>query len=220
MRIPSETHNGSMPSRLLPLFPLQVVVFPRTHLPLHIFEDRYKEMIGEAIRKKTEFGVVLAKDEGIVNVGCTVAVEQVLKEYPDGRLDILTRGRRRFEILFLNEEKTYLQGEVEYFDDEDVEAPGSSMQEAALEQYRSLVDLGEQTPYREANLEDPQLSFQIAQGIQDLDFLHLLLRTRSEVERLKEVTDFLSRYIPRQRRIAKIRTIAPTNGYGGAQPES
>jgi Lon protease-like protein len=64
-----------MPSRLIPLFPLQVVVFPRTPLPLHIFEERYKEMIGEAIRDESEFGVVLAKNEGIVNAGCTVVVE-------------------------------------------------------------------------------------------------------------------------------------------------
>ena len=72
-----------MPSRLIPLFPLQVVVFPRTQLPLHIFEERYKEMVGAAIRDNSEFGVVLAKDNGIVNAGCTVMVEKVLENYPD-----------------------------------------------------------------------------------------------------------------------------------------
>ena len=55
----SKRHNGNMQANLLPLFPLQVVVFPRTQLPLHIFEERYKEMVGEAIREKSEFGVVL-----------------------------------------------------------------------------------------------------------------------------------------------------------------
>ena len=108
-----------MPSRLLPLFPLQVVVFPRTQLPLHIFEERYKVMIGEAIAKNTEFGIVLAKDDGIVNAGCTVVVDKVLKTYPDGRMDIVARGRRRFEIVMLNQEKDYLQGEVEFFDDDE-----------------------------------------------------------------------------------------------------
>lgn len=58
-----------MQSALLPLFPLRVVVFPRTPLPLHIFEDRYKEMVGEAISGQTEFGIVLAKEDGIVNAG-------------------------------------------------------------------------------------------------------------------------------------------------------
>ncbi len=74
-----------MPSRLIPLFPLQVVVFPRTRLPLHIFEERYKEMVGDAIRDQSEFGVVLAKEDGIVNAGCTVTVEKVMEMYSDGR---------------------------------------------------------------------------------------------------------------------------------------
>src|SRR5271165_5275733 len=91
-------HNGTMPSRLIPLFPLRVVVFPRTSLPLHIFEERYKEMVSDAIRDNSEFGVVLATDEGIVNAGCTVSVEKVLHMHPDGRMDIVTSGRRRFEI--------------------------------------------------------------------------------------------------------------------------
>src|SRR5213082_477318 len=101
-----------MQAKLLPLFPLQVVVVPRTHLPLHIFEERYKEMVGDAIRDASEFGIVLAKENGILNAGCTVMVEKVLEMYPDGRMDILTRGQRRFEIVSLNEEKDYLQAEV------------------------------------------------------------------------------------------------------------
>jgi Lon protease-like protein len=208
-----------MSSGLLPLFPLQVVVFPRTRLPLHIFEERYKEMVGAAIRDNSEFGIVLAKEEGIVNVGCTVTVEQVLKQYEDGRMDILTSGRRRFEIVFLNEEESYLRGEVQYFDDEDAEPAPPTMQEAALSQYRTLVEIGGTPPYGEANLQDPQLSFQIAQGIPDLDFLHLLLRTRSEANRLKEVTDFLTQFVPRQRRVSKVKAVAPLNGFGGSHPE-
>src|SRR5512147_621762 len=98
-----------MQGELLPLFPLQVVVFPRTSLPLHIFEDRYKEMIGEAIRENSEFGIVLAREDGIVNAGCTVVVDKVVKSYPDGRMDVLTSGRRRFEVLSLDEEKEYLR---------------------------------------------------------------------------------------------------------------
>ena len=84
-----------MPSRTIPLFPLHVVVFPRMPLPLHIFEERYKEMTGAAIRDNSEFGIVLAKAHGIVNAGCTVTVEKVLQMYADGRMDILTRGQRR-----------------------------------------------------------------------------------------------------------------------------
>src|SRR5258707_6370811 len=75
-------------------------------------------MVGEAIRDASEFGVVLAKDDGILNAGCTVIVDKVLKSHPDGRMDILTRGIRRFEIVMIDQEKSYLREEMAYFDDE------------------------------------------------------------------------------------------------------
>ncbi len=206
-----------MSTRLLPLFPLHVVVFPRTRLPLHIFEERYKEMVGAAIRRNSEFGIVLAKEDGIVNAGCTVVVEKVLENYPDGKMDILTCGRRRFEVVMLNEEKSYLRGEVQFFDDDDVaEPPPIEAQHAALTQYKSLLESGVlKPPMPEPNLDDPQLSFQLAQGLPDLDFLSTLLRTRSEERRLRELSEFLAQYVPRQRHIAHVRQVAPLNGHGG-----
>ncbi|MCL4402714.1 MAG: LON peptidase substrate-binding domain-containing protein [Acidobacteria bacterium] len=203
-----------MPGRLLPLFPLQVVVFPRTRLPLHIFEDRYKTMVGNAIREETEFGVVLAKEGGIVNAGCTVKVERVLKTYQDGRMDILTSGRRRFEILVLNEDEDYLQGEVEYFDDEDPAPASAELQQKTLTQYQELVELGAVRPESAPDLDDPQLSFQLAQSVSDLDFLSLLLRNRSEAARLKELNDYFSRYVPRQKQALRMKALAPLNGFG------
>jgi Lon protease-like protein len=206
-----------MSARLLPLFPLQVVVFPRTRLPLHIFEDRYKEMVGNALRDNSEFGIVLAKEEGIGNVGCTVVVEKVLKSYTDSKLDILTCGRRRFEVVMLDEERDYLRGEVQFFDDDDDSEPTPlEVQHAALTQYKSLLESGVlRPPSLEPNLGDPQLSFQLAQGLPDLDFLNALLRTRSEAQRLRELSEFLSQYVPRQRHIARVRKVAPQNGFGG-----
>jgi Lon protease-like protein len=204
-----------MSSQLLPLFPLQVVVFPRTQLPLHIFEERYKEMVADAMRDNTEFGIVLAKEDGIVNAGCTVIVEQKLKEYPDGRMDILTSGRRRFEVVSLNEEKEYLRGEVEFFDDDEPGPAPLEIQHRALAQYKGLLEIGGPQSYSAPDLHDPQLSFQLAQSIQDLDFLSLLLRNRSEVKRLKELNEFLSEYIPKQRQIVRIKQLAPLNGFGG-----
>lgn len=203
-----------MQEKLLPLFPLQLVVFPRTQLPLHIFEERYKEMIGEAIRSNSEFGVVLAKEDGIVNAGCTAVVEKILKTYPDGRMDILTTGRRRFEIVLLDQEKPYLRGEVEFFDDDEPGPAPDEIQQKALKQYRGLLEVGESPAFAEPNLKDPQLSFQLAQTIQDVDFLHVLLRNRSEVERLKELAQFLSQYIPKQRQTVRMKHLAPLNGSG------
>jgi Lon protease-like protein len=201
--------------RLIPLFPLNVVVFPRTRLPLHIFEDRYKEMVGNALRDESEFGIVLAKDDGIVNAGCTVAVERVLEMYPDGRLDILTAGRRRFEIAGLNEEKEYLQGEVNFFDDEDFAPTPEEVRAEALAQYKALDALPNTRDHLEPDLADPQLSFQLAQAVADLDFLSGLLRQRSETSRLKTLAAFLADYVPKQRAIQRMKGLAPTNGFGG-----
>jgi len=203
-----------MPSRLIPLFPLNVVVFPRTQLPLHIFEDRYKEMVGEAIRDNSEFGIVLAKDDGIVNAGCTVAVEKVLQMYPDGRMDILAQGKRRFEIESLNEEKTFLQGEVTFFDDEEFAPVPADLRQLALDNYQQLSSLSNAREHSSPDLTDPQLSFQIAQAVPDLDFLNGLLRQRSENGRLKQFNTFLADYIPKQRTIERMRHLAPTNGFG------
>jgi Lon protease-like protein len=201
-------------AKLLPLFPLQLVVFPRTQLPLHIFEERYKEMVGEAIAKASEFGIVLSKDEGIVNAGCTVIVDKVVTRYPDGRMDIITRGSRRFEIIYLNQEKPFLQGEVEFFDDEEPGPAPVALREEAISQYRGLVELGELSGYSDPVLTDPQLSFQLAQAVQDLDFQNVILRNRSEVDRLKQLTEFLSRYVPRAKQTNKMKQLAPMNGFG------
>lgn len=199
---------------LLPLFPLQIVVFPRTSVPLHIFEPRYKEMIGEAVRDGSEFGIVLAREQGIVNTGCTVLVEKVLKRYEDGRMDILTRGQRRFEVLFLDQEQEYLRAEVNFFDDTDETATPPALQTEVLTLYKELVELagpGNADP----NLEDPQLSFQLAQSLTDLDFLVVLLGTRSEETRLRELQQYLTRHLPRLRQTMRMRTVAPNNGFGG-----
>jgi Lon protease-like protein len=204
-----------MQPNLLPLFPLRVVVFPRTPLPLHIFEERYKEMVGEAIREKSEFGIVLAKDDGIVNAGCTVVVKEVLKTYPDGRMDILTRGVRRFEILGLNEDKAYLRGEVQFFDDDDSGPAPSELREKALAQYRHLQEAGELQAV-EPEAADEQLSFQLAQVLEDLDFLNVLLRNRSESQRLEQLTDYLARQVPKLRAAGRMRKLASLNGHGAA----
>lgn len=202
-------------ARLIPLFPLQVVIFPRTSLPLHIFEERYKEMVGEAIRDRSEFGIVLARERGIVNAGCTVVVDKVLNMHPDGRMDIVTRGQRRFEITSLDQDKDYLRAEVEFFEDEDSEPAAETVREQVLRHYETLAGMGVSPQYGEPDLGDPQLSFQLAQALPDLDFLSILLRNRSEAARMKELADYLTDYIPRRRTIERVRELAPTNGHGG-----
>ena len=102
----------------IPLFPLDVVLFPGTALPLHIFEGRYKEMIGECLAQKSAFGVVRAQREGLAVIGCTARIVRVLETYDDGRLDLLCQGSDRFEIENLDNSRSFLQAEVDFFGDE------------------------------------------------------------------------------------------------------
>jgi Lon protease-like protein len=192
---------------LLPLFPLQVVLLPGAELALHIFEDRYKEMIGEAIRDRIEFGVILANEKGIVNTGCTALIDKVLREYPDGRMDILARGRRRFEIVMINDERSFLRGTVEFFDDEE-EAPATAeIRQRAIDGFKEMSS-------ETIDFEQPQLSFRLAQPVSDLGFRQTLLVTRSEAERLRQLADFFPVHNLRLKRIQHVKDVAPRNGHG------
>jgi Lon protease-like protein len=207
-----------MKQQMLPLFPLSVVLFPRTPLPLHIFEDRYKQMIADVLEDRSEFGVVLAGEKGICNSGCTAAVDKVLEQYPDGRMDLLTIGRRRFEILNLDDEKPYLRGEVSFFDDEEFDEPAAETRERVIGLYKDMREVAEAGEAINAELDDPQLSFQLAQPISDLNFRQLLLATRSEAARMKQLAEFLPAFISKQRQVQHARTVAPRNGHAKWPP--
>ncbi|HWF08188.1 MAG TPA: LON peptidase substrate-binding domain-containing protein [Bryobacteraceae bacterium] len=205
-------------AKLLPLFPLQLVVFPGGIVPLHIFEERYKEMVGEAEAAGTEFGIVLAKDGGIVNTGCTVKVETVLKRYPDGRFDVLTRGQRRFVVTSLDQEKDYLRGEVEYYGDDEPESAPHELRHRAVAAFtkmsEALAPLAEEANEQAPDPEHPFLSFQLAAAVDDLDFRNLLQRSRSEADRLRAFVDFAGEYAERKQYAAKMKRTAPQNGFG------
>ncbi len=208
--------NITMPSRPIPLFPLRAVAFPGTALPLHIFEERYKEMIGGAIRDNSEFGIVLEGEGGIAEAGCAVKVEKILRMYPDGRMDILARGLRRFEVLEVNDDEPCLEAKVAYFDDEDDAAPPAALTLQVLEQCKELLSIEGSQGRGEPDLTGPCLSFQIAQYVPDPEFQATLLRSRSENARLKQLSEFLASFIPRRRAIERMKELAPTNGHGAA----
>ncbi len=102
----------------IPIFPLGVVLMPHELLPLHIFEERYKQMIAESLSGNKQFGVVYLEKKHMHKIGCTAHIEKVIKRYEDGRLDILIIGQNRFKILDISEEKPYLESNIEVFDDE------------------------------------------------------------------------------------------------------
>ncbi len=209
-----------MHAEVLPLFPLPLVLFPRTPLPLHIFEERYKKMIGNAITLQNEFGVVLAKDAGISKGGCSAAVESVQNRYPDGRLDIVSRGRRRFEILELVEGEEYLQGKVRYFDDSD-DSPGrGELARQVAASFRAVCRDTKQTLDFEPDWDDPQLSFQLAQIMSDSDMRQQLLMMRSEQQRLERLASYLPHHVNRFRHAEAVRERAPLNGHSKHIPVS
>lgn len=197
-----------MADSLLPIFPLGLVLFPGARVPLHIFEPRYKEMIGEAIQFDGEFGIVLAVERGIVNVGCAARVAEVVARHEDGRLDIIAEGQRRFEIRAIDQERSYLRGEVDFFDDDEPEAP-AALRQRALEAWRRAF------PNALPPDEDGgALSFGLARPIEDLEARQQLLQMRSEAERLTRLIETLPG-VARQREIVeRMRMLAPRNGHG------
>jgi Lon protease-like protein len=195
------------------LFPLSVVLLPATPLPLHIFEDRYKDLMGEVIPNRGEFGIVLAKEDGIVNVGCTAIVDRVFRRYPDGRIDLLAIGQRRFQVVSLDEEKPYLRAEVEYFNDDEARDVPANLRVKAIAAYERLRQIEKPDVIIEPTLDGPQLSFQLAQFIADLHMRQTLLTLRSEVERLEYLVGILPEYTVQRERVTLAKRVAPLNGH-------
>ena len=195
------------------MFPLEVVLFPRTFLPLHIFEPRYKEMIGDCLRESTKFGVVLAQGNGVLHTGCAASIEKVVHIYEDGRMDILTKGRLRFEIQALHNDRSYFQADVSYFDDDDAAPADPGVIRDATElhsELASILNSDREMP----DLNDPLLSFQLAQISPDLHFRQILLQMRSESERMDRVLEHLRSLIERQKAKNFLHRVSRTNGHG------
>jgi Lon protease-like protein len=196
---------------LLPLFPLDVVLFPGAPLPLHIFEPRYKEMIGECLEQNRIFGLVRAREDSLAEVGCTAAIVNVLRKFDDGRFDINTEGRQRFEIVQLNQERSFLRGEVIFFDDEPG-TPKPAELETLVKLHGQLFEILGQEP--QLNAGQPLLSFQVAQDLPvDLDFKQSLLEMKSEAERVATLIEYYQETIPKVERTLRGRVKAAGNGH-------
>jgi Lon protease-like protein len=204
--------TGDFLDALIPLFPLDVVLFPGAPLPLHIFEPRYKEMISECLVQQRTFGVVRALDQGLAEIGCTAEVITVVKEYPDGRLDLITEGRERFELLRVNQERSFLQAEVLMIDDEPGTTPRADTARAVQLHSELLAIAGATQDISAAD--SSVLSFHLASSVPlDLDFKQKLLSLRSEPERLTLLISFFETIIPNLRRAAGAREKAGGNGH-------
>jgi Lon protease-like protein len=197
---------------LLPLFPLELVLLPGTPLPLHIFEPRYKEMIRECISAEAPFGVVRAFEEGIAEVGCTAEIITVTKEYPDGRMDLICEGRKRFEVIEVNRDRSFLQAEVLIVPD-DPEAAVQEERVKAVQLHLEILSMAGAVQDLSA-ADQNQLSFYLAGSLPlDLDFKQKLLAMRSEAQRIQAVAAYLETILPQLKRAARARQTAGGNGH-------
>jgi Lon protease-like protein len=206
-----------MKPKRIPLFPLEVVLFPGIPLPLHIFEPRYKLMIRRCVDEKLEFGVVLAREGGIARTGCTAAITQVLRTYPDGKMDITTEGRAVYQVLDVIEEKPYYEADVEYLEDDlEIGVRSVDNRKKLLELYnRCHTLLFNRAPAQLELRPGILLSFQIASELPfDLDFRQDLLESRSESGRQDHLRERLAEWAPQLEHHKRVKQKASGNGHG------
>ncbi|HYN90339.1 MAG TPA: LON peptidase substrate-binding domain-containing protein [Thermoleophilaceae bacterium] len=128
----------AQPIERFPLFPLGLVLLPGELVPLHIFEDRYKLMIGECLDEEREFGIIWLSDDGLKEVGCSARITRVLERFDDGRLNILVEGTDPFRLARRIEDLPYPAGDIELLAD-DAEDDKDAL-ERARSRYADLVE--------------------------------------------------------------------------------
>ena len=195
----------------LGLFPLPLVLLPTERVPLHIFEERYQELIGECLESDREFGLIYADDDGMRDVGTRARVTEVLARMPDGRMDILVEGRSRFRLLELTTGRGFQTGEVSPVEDEKDPSDSESIARAI-----GLFDRLRELTGSDLDVPDPgtaQLSFVLA-GLVELapDDKLQLLRDVSERSRMSRVCELLERALLTTQRVREAAERAVTNG--------
>ena len=194
------------------LFPLALVLAPTERVPLHIFEPRYKELIGECIAGAEPFGLLLEDDSGRRDIGTLADVREVVHVFDDGRMNILVEGRDRFRVTEWTDGRSFPTAEVEPLEDEDDALPEATAAEEALVLFRQLADVAD------AEIEEPDgasgsIAFEIAAHV---DFgtqpKQELIELRSERVRLQRLTELLEQALAAMTREREIRERAATNG--------
>jgi Lon protease-like protein len=194
-----------------PLFPLGMVALPHEVVPLHIFEDRFKAMIGEVLEDGREFGLVWAADDGLKANGCAMEITEVLERHEDGRIDILTRGTRPFRIVSEHFDHVYPSGAVEFLDDKD-ESPDAKTVDAAHAAYGDLVEEATDKVL-EAEVLDPLTAYEMAATVDfGPDAKQGLLDLRSENARLRLLTRLFRAAVKRLDFIERAQARAKSNG--------
>jgi Lon protease-like protein len=186
------------------LFPLGIVLLPTEVVPLHVFEPRYRELIGECLDEEREFGLVYADDDGLRDVGTRAAVIEVVDRFPDGRLNVVVEGRARFRLLELTDGRSFHTGAIDELSDAD-DPPSPDDVARALSLFERVLELTG-ADVAAPSAEAAQLSFEIAGRFElAAGVKQQLLHVTSERARLKRVCEILeaaAAAVERQREIA------------------
>jgi Lon protease-like protein len=216
-------------SRRLPIFPLDVVLFPGTALPLHIFEPRYRRMLADCLEGEGRFGIVptapLHDAPPPGTVGSLGGIRAV-QELPDGRSHIVVEGETRFLLVrYLEEGTPYHLALVQEFDETPESLPDEDEATAMrllYTQYRELIRNLSETELDEPELSaDPVIaSFQVAAGLEaDFAVQRTLLETRSTTERVQLLLELLPALVLAADGALRVHQRAPSNGKGGTHTD-
>jgi Lon protease-like protein len=194
-----------------PLFPLGIVLIPHELVPLHIFEERYKLMIGECIEEESEFGIVWLSDDGLKDIGCSARIARVLERFDDGRINVLVEGGTPFRLLRRIDDLPYPAGDVEVLSDEDP-ALDAGVAEAARRRYADLVaEVTDERPEAEALAALDAYGMAATLDVA-LDAKQTLLELRSERVRLERLEGLFTEALQRFRHAERAAERARSNG--------
>ena len=195
-----------------PLFPLGLVLIPHELVPLHIFEDRYKLMIGECLEHDREFGIVWLSDDGLKEVGCSARVTRVLERFDDGRINVLVEGTTPFRLVRRIDDLPYPAGDVEPLEDHGQGTPDGEALEAARQRYADLVaEVTDERPEPDALAQLDAYGMAATLDV-TLDAKQMLLELRSERERLEQLEALFGEALGRIRHAERAAERAQGNG--------
>jgi ATP-dependent Lon protease len=204
-----------MSPKRIPLFPLSLVLFPGQAVPLHIFEPRYRVMTRQCIETRSPFGIVFVHAGNIAQTGCSALIVKTLKEYDDGRSDILTVGQKVFRLIRTHNDQAYFEADIEFLEEDfdGIDAGVSERLEKLYEQcHGALYDEG--PPHFEAEGRS-SLAYHIASELPlDVTFRQTLLELRSEAERQRRLAKRLTEWYPQLQKRDRVRGKAAGNGHG------
>jgi Lon protease-like protein len=196
----------------LPIFELPVVLLPGERIPLHIFEDRYKRMVGRSVEVDEPFGIVLHDDDGARAIGCTARVEEVLERFEDGRMNVVVAGELPFRVLDRFEAPEYPAGEVEVIGEDKPAAADGDSAGAARSAFADLAEraTGERPEPEEL---DAASAYELAARVElPVETKQRLLELRDEEGRMKVLASALAAVQSALERAEEVAERAGSNG--------